>query len=234
MTIPEYIQSLKPTINRPYSVPTDAKKGAVIVETREIKDFGLIVKNHLHFLPKDYGLTVCHSYDNEKFVEEELKDIIGVNWLVIGSMEMNNANYNKLLTSSYFWNLIPYEKCLIFQADSLLLRKGIERFETFDYVGAPWLNNAMPKLGGNGGLSLRSKSKTLETINKFHFNQGAHGNEDVYYSMNLKGNKADKNIGMQFSVETIYFPKPIGLHAADKYLKPEQISEILTKSLEEL
>lgn len=234
MTIKEYIQEIKPTIDRPYSLLTDAKKGAVIVETRQIKDFGLIVKNHLHFLPKGWGLTVAHSYENEKFVEQELKDVTGVNWLVVGGQKLDANQYNNLLTSKYFWDLVPYEKCLVFQTDSLLLRKGIERFENYDYIGAPWIHPRMPRIGGNGGLSIRSKDKTLETIRKFHYNTAAHGNEDVFYSLNMKGNIADKNIGMQFSAETMFFPKPIGLHAADKHLKPEQLTEILTKSIEEL
>lgn len=234
MTISEYIQTLKPTIDHPYSIPTDAKKGAVIVETREIKDFGLIVKNHLHFLPNGWGLTVCHSKDNEEFIENELKDITGIHWMVVGNVEMNARGYNGLLTSPHFWNLIPYDKCLVFQADSLLLRKGIEKFENYDYIGAPWIHPGMPRIGGNGGLSIRSKANTLETINRLHYDNSVHGNEDLFYSMNLKGQKSDKNIGMQFSVETMYFPKPIGLHAADKHLRPEQLTEILMKSIKEV
>lgn len=234
MTISEYIEQTKQYFDRPYSLPIDTKKGAVIVETRKIKDFGLIVKNHLHHLPKGWGLTVCHSYSNEEFVESELTDIIGVNWLLIGNDELNAVRYNNLLTSSHFWNLIPYEKCLVFQSDSLLLRHGLEKFEHYDYIGAPWLHRNMPRIGGNGGFSLRAKDKTLEVISKFHYNNAAHGNEDVFYSLNMKGNVADKNIGMQFSSETIYFPKPIGIHAIDKYLTKEQITTILTNSINEI
>lgn len=234
MTTSEYIQAIKPTIDRPYSVMTNAKKGAVIVETRKIENFGLIVKNHLHFLPKGWGLTVCHSYENESFVEGELKDIIGVNWMVVGSDKLDANRYNQLLTSNHFWNLIPHETVLIFQSDSLLLRKGLELFENYDYIGAPWANRAMPRLGGNGGLSIRNKSKMLETIQRFHYNQVAHGNEDVYFSLNMNGSKPDKPISMKFSVETMYYPTPIGCHAMDKWLPKGQVSDILTKSIAEL
>lgn len=234
MTTSEYIQAIKPTIDRPYSIPTDAKKGAVIVETRKIENLGLIVKNHLHFLPKGWGLTVCHSYENEEFIENELKDIIGVHWMVVGADKLDATRYNNLLTSNHFWNLIPYETVLIFQSDSLLLRKGLEMFENLDYCGAPWIHRMMPRVGGNGGLSIRNKAKTLETIHKFHYNPMAHGNEDVYYSLNMAGSKADKNIGMKFSVETMFFPKPIGLHAADKWISEDQLTEILTNSIKEL
>lgn len=234
MTTSEYIQAIKPTIDRPYSVLTNAKKGAVIVETRKIENFGLIVKNHLHFLPKGWGLTVCHSYENESFVENELKDVIGVNWMVVGSDKLDANRYNQLLTSNHFWNLIPYETVLVFQSDSLLLRKGLDMFENYDYIGAPWANRAMPRLGGNGGLSIRNKAKTLETIQRFHYNQVAHGNEDVYYSLNMNGNKADKPVGIKFSVETMYYPNPIGCHAMEKWMPKGHVTEILTKSIEEL
>lgn len=234
MTVNEYIQAIKPTIDHPYSIPTDAKKGAVIVETRKIENFGLIVKNHLHFLPKGWGLTVCHSYENESFVEEELKDIIGVHWMVVGSDKMDASRYNQLLTSNHFWNLIPYDKVLVFQSDSLLLRHGLDMFQLFDYCGAPWLHRGMPSKGGNGGLSIRSKANTLDTIRTYHYNNQAHGNEDVFYSLNMQGSKNDKEMGKKFSVETMYYPTPIGCHAMEKHLTKEQVSEILTKSIAEL
>jgi hypothetical protein len=55
----------------------NSNKGAVIVETRQVKDFGLIVKNHLHFLPPHYGLTVFHANKNTNFVQNELNFFSG-------------------------------------------------------------------------------------------------------------------------------------------------------------
>ena len=54
----------------------------------------------------------------------------------------------------------------------------IEDFLKYDYVGAPWIH--LPNMnGGNGGFSLRKKSKMLEIISKNKYNNE---NEDVYFS----------------------------------------------------
>jgi hypothetical protein len=59
---------------------------------------------------------------------------------------------------------------LIFQLDTLLseqYKNNIYNFLDYDYVGAPWAFNHKV---GNGGLSLRKKSKMLEILNKESIN----------------------------------------------------------------
>ena len=77
---------------------------------------------------------------------------------------------------------------LVFQTDSLLCRRGIDEFDTWDYIGAPWRVDDLwcagkpwlTSVGGNGGLSLRSRRKTLECIDAIGYTRGQC--EDVYYA----------------------------------------------------
>ena len=89
MNASQYLNRLKPIIDREYRLPIQSLKGAAIVETRVVKDFGLIVKNHLHFLPKQYGLTVFCSNANAVYIEDQLKEVYGVNMVNIGNSSMN-------------------------------------------------------------------------------------------------------------------------------------------------
>lgn len=230
----DYLFKCSYKFNIEFSLPINTNKGAVIVETRNIKDFGLIVKNHLYFLPKDYGLTVFHSNANERYVKDQLHDVIRVNYQNIGEANLSASGYNTLLTSKHFWSIIPYQKVLIFQMDSLLLRNGVEFFEAYDYIGAPWYH--IGKEVGNGGLSLRSKKMMLDIINHVQYKESIHGNEDVYFSKLIKsvgGIIASTEVAAHFSVETMYYDRPIGIHAADKWLTKQQLETIYTNSISE-
>lgn len=134
---------------------------AVIVETRKVPGFGKIVRNHLQFLPADWKLEVYCSAENKTFVEQELLGLdyhIADNTVVI----KNTNDYNKLLMGLPFWEpLLKYERVLVFQTDSELLRPGIEEFLKWDYVGAPW---PFDMRGGNGGLSIRNPKAMYDCI----------------------------------------------------------------------
>lgn len=70
------------------------------------------------------------------------------------------------MTNINLYENIPTETFLIFQTDTLINPKYkdlIYEFIDYDYVGAPWISNGDV---GNGGLSLRKKSKMIEIIKK--------------------------------------------------------------------
>jgi hypothetical protein len=228
MLIKDYIEIIKPELSKlQFSIPETYDKCAVIVETRNIPNLDIIIKNHMFYLD-GWGLIVVHWNNNEDYILDCLKDIEGVK---LAKFEANSPDkYNRLLTGEAFWNMIPAEKVLIFQSDSLMLRCCVEDYLNYDYIGAPWAHIIIQ--GGNGGFSLRSKSACLEVIKEHKYDPSLYGNEDLYFSRFIK-NIAPKHICQQFSVETIYFPKPIGIHAVDKHLKPDEVSFILTESLKE-
>lgn len=139
---------------------TSAQYAAVIVETRPFEGFGQIVRDHLKHLPSGWALEVYCSNDNKAFLEQEL---MGMEYNIhAGYTVANTMDYNKILMSTGFWSyLTQYERVLMFQTDSELLRPGIEEFLKYDYVGAPWTVNTR---GGNGGLSIRNPKAMLKAI----------------------------------------------------------------------
>ena len=80
----------------------------------------------------------------------------------------NQNSYNNLLLTKEFWNLFNGEKILIYQSDSYIFKSNINDFLHYDYVGSPFITDYNMVLAkeqvGNGGLSLRSKSKMLEVL----------------------------------------------------------------------
>jgi len=135
--------------------------------------------------------------------------------------------YNKRLTSLEFWNQFEEENVLIIQHDSGILRKGIEDYFNYDFIGAPikWIN--FPAM--NGGFSLRKKSAMIEVISKIKYRNE---NEDLYFCNGLKqlnGNLPTFEVAQSFSCETMFNTGSLGYHAIEKYLTNEQINQIKTQ-----
>jgi hypothetical protein len=101
----------------------------------------------------------------------------------------------------------------------------------YDYVGAPWIfNNKV----GNGGLSLRKKSKMLEIINKCsdrkQFSPDQLNNEDVFFS-DICIDKVDIKLpsfedAKEFGIETVYSDNAFGVHKLWQYHNNKQIINI--------
>jgi len=139
------------------------------------------------------------------------------------------SGYNSLLTDEDFWfDLIRYEKVLIFQHDSGLLRHGIEEFLEYDFIGAPIAN--IPGCM-NGGLSIRNPEKMYIICNDLPYEgMSVHGNEDIYFCNRLRfysGNLPTKEVAQKFSVETIFGLGSLGYHAIDKYMTINEIDLIM-------
>lgn len=181
------------------------KYGALIIENRfDVKE---TINRHAKFLPQ--GWEIVHYCGSE----------------------IKTANdYNKLLTSIEFWKAVPFDKVLIFQHDSGLLRRGIQEFLGYDFIGAPLYHIDFPCM--NGGLSLRSKEAMIECVTQLPWNPSL-GNEDIYFCNLLKRmpnmNLPTKEVAQKFSVETIYSEGSLGYHAIDKYLTEEQCNTILNQ-----
>lgn len=195
------------------------KHAAVIVETRPLENLNRLIYSHTNKLPKDWDLVCFCSEENQHFMPECAKIIILPN-------SMSEYEYNKLLTSLWFWDQINYDKVLIFQHDSEIFHDWDSKFEQFDYIGAPW---KFQPHGGNGGLSWRSVEAMKWCINQTQWFPYM-GNEDIYFSNILqisgKYKLADRQTCSEFSCESIYQPGTFGAHAIDKYLTVEQCKEI--------
>ena len=207
------------------------KLAAVIAESRDIDSLHLIVHLHRRELPINTDLftfgfkdrirkDAFKRMDSNMVVVNEKCDIKGI------------EDYNRLLTSPIFWQRfldLGYDRVLIFQADSMLLRTGIQEFYEYDYVGASWTWNTDHI--GNGGLSLRNPKIMKEICEKFTWDGSR--NEDHWICEKMFthkiGNLAPIEVADKFSCEAKFIKGTLGYHAISKYLTPEQCSEIETQ-----
>jgi hypothetical protein len=189
---------------------------AVIVDTRPSKDLEYVCKNIWRFTTPEWGLQMFHNDENETFVKETLKDIPDVVFTNIKRPIKTMKDYSFLMTDPWFYEQIKTEKFLIFQTDSFILRPGIEEFLKWDYIGAPWPNRNKQTSVGNGGFSLRSKSRMLE-ICKLPRKDFTRHPEDLYYANNFQKIKgiqiADYETARKFSTEQIKGCDSFAFHA---------------------
>jgi len=197
----------------------NSTKACVIIEPRQHEFLEFVIKNVMYFLP-NWSLYIFHSKENKEYV----KDIIGpqnldqVHFIQITEGNIGIHEYNTLITSLHFWNIIDSEDILIFQTDSYIRKSGIECFLPYGFscVGAPWIWWPSNELqGGNGGFSLRKKSIMLKIIEQYPYNNRNHGNEDIYFSnhsISVGGKLPPVDISNVFSVETIYSIDPYATH----------------------
>lgn len=183
------------------------KLGAVIIDSRPLPEG--TINRHMKYLPGEWELF--H-----------------------GSLLMDNGiiGYNYTLTLLKFWETMSdkFDRVLIFQHDSGLLREGIDEFLEYDFIGAPIKHIQFPCM--NGGLSLRNPEAIIKCIKHEPYNYQIHGNEDVYFCnllLKLGGNLPTKEVAQKFSVETIYGLGSLGYHAMDKYLSKQQCETILNQ-----
>lgn len=141
----------------------------------------------------------------------------------------NAEDYNRILTDYQFWVLHQeYEKVLIFQHDSMILRPFDKEMFNYSYVGAPWMADApwarADRAGGNGGISLRDVKEHIKLLSIKHWTP-REGNEDVWFTKNLP-NVAPYEICSKFGVETEFKLGTCTYHAIDKHLTKKECSQI--------
>lgn len=198
---------------------------AAIVETRINYQLPAIIEQHMRFLPER---TELYIFTNEAGLSYYLKHCPKAQFVVIKNI--NNLNdYNRFMTSTTMWDILPDGHCLIFQHDSTMLRTGIEEFFKYDYCGAPW---KFQDHGGNGGYSLRRVEAMRYYTREYKWNPSL-GYEDVWLSNIMINDEmyslAPREVCKKFSCETIFELGTLGMHAISKYLTPEQVRQIKTQ-----
>jgi len=189
---------------------------AVIVEPRKHAALAHVLKNFLENLSDDWNILLFHGTQNIEYVNTILTTMGNpsrISLRNLGVANLTRPEYSRLLVSVDFNTSLPTETFLIFQTDALIFPKHkdlIYKFLEYDYVGAPWPGKHPASLG-NGGLSLRKKSKMLEIIAKNPYHGQA---EDVYFSTakNVTMHIPSHEEAMQFSVENIFSDVSFGCH----------------------
>ena len=204
---------------------------AVIIEPRPHNALEFCLTNFLESLDERFNFIIFHGNLNVEYLENILTTNLikyrhRITTINLHIDNLLSSDYSKLLVNETFYNYIPTEYFLIFQTDSMICTKNknyIYYFinKNYDYVGAPWRSG----LVGNGGLSLRKKSKMIEIINKIPYN-GC--NEDIYFS--VVSYRIGLNICLptfeeskKFSVETVFSDDTFGVHNPWKYLDSNEM-----------
>lgn len=197
------------------------KYTAIIVEPREHEALPFVLNNFLENLSEEWSIIIYHGNLNIDYLRNiihtdlsQYEDRLSFVHMQVDNLSRDEYS-NMLVYSKEFYSHIPTETFLIFQTDSMIFKKNkdlINEFLEYDYVGAPWgwYVNANGNNVGNGGLSLRKKSKMLEIMDtERHVNNDA---EDVYFSSSPKLYKPSFEKAKRFSVEHIFSEVTFGCH----------------------
>lgn len=195
------------------------KYTAVIVEPREHPALEFVLANFLENLPENWQILIMHGTKNRPFVENIIHSKLAgyQSRIQLHDLQVDNLTiqkYNELLVSREFHDQIPTEIFLVFQTDTMICKESgiqLDEFVKYDYVGAPMPH--IDGLVGNGGLSLRRKSKMLEIIEKCKYN--GQDPEDYYYANACKEvelAKPNRVTASRFSNEGEYSERSFGVH----------------------
>ena len=200
------------------------KYTAMIIEPRKHRALRYVLQNFLRNLSPEWGIIVFHGCNNKAYVENVVESIDNhrISLFNLQVEDLDAYAYSHLLISESLYAHIPTETFLVFQTDSIMLDENkhkLDLFLKYDYVGAPWamgINHG--GLVGNGGLSLRKKSKMLEIIRSKGY---VRVYEDDYFSKNIDSaiqyNVPSFEVAKDFSVETVYSESPFGVHKCWNY-----------------
>lgn len=208
---------------------------AILIEPRKSmqKALEFVVNNLLENLPPSWNIILFPGTENlnsvKAFVESKGNPRVTVK--DIGLNTMNTTSYNELMMSRRVLDEIPTEVFMVVQTDSLICKGGsdlLTKFMKYEYVGAPWNDrNAL----GNGGFSLRRKSKMLEILDKC---PRLNHNEDGFFSGGCEGaipSKPSPEEAEEFSIETIFNGKQsFGIHKAWHHM-PQNSAKLEEKCL---
>ncbi len=194
-------ERLTPFLDKKFPrIDRHSNKKAVLVETRILPHTEFVIKNTIQKLGKGWGHMIFCSKENIRQIRSICNDISLDIEIVVLKDEIKSGNdYNNLLLSLDFWNKITGDKVFIYQTDSFIFKSFRDEFLAWDYIGAPWQTplcsfDDLPqmKLLGNGGLSLRSTKKIIETLqeNTLLKNRTGYASEflpeDLYFSYHLQ------------------------------------------------
>jgi hypothetical protein len=201
------------------------KYTAVIIETRNHRALPFLIDNLLENLSEEWSIILFHGNLNRQLAQTLVQSRLSLVHTPVD--EMNTKSYNLFMKSPFLYEKIPTEIFLIAQCDSMIIprfKHFIDDFIKYDYVGAPWKN---PYLGrgnevGNGGFSLRRKSKMLEIIN-----MTKHGvtKEDLFFSCppKIKLSKPNTKQASRFSFESILVEESFSCHKPWMYLDHDEL-----------
>lgn len=223
--------TLPPLRSLKLSFPKHSDKAVVMIEPRCHEDLEYVIRNASFHLENQWSLIIYHGTTNKSFIKEKLHGLSNIRYKSLYTDNLTIAEYNQLLLNKKFWKYFKqksYKTVLILHTDALILKKGINQFIQWNYIGAPWKEGHIQNLRvGNGGFSIHSVKHTLKAIHN-HVNQYENNNEDVFYSTYINGIPSAE-IASHFASETILNPNSLGLHKIYAYHSNEDVLNTLIK-----
>ena len=208
------------------------KYTAIIIEPREHKALKFVLNNACDCLTNEWKIILFYGNNNIEYVTKIVDELNGIfdNKIMMVNLKIDNLNlleYSKLLaTKSIIYDYIYSEIFLVFQTDSMIFKQNshlINNYLDYDYVGSPWqitnyLYTKNSDFIGNGGFSLRNKTKMLEIIEKINWYDiidPLYQLEDLYFSRKydtIDVKKPDYETAKIFSVGEMYSELAYGCH----------------------
>lgn len=167
--------------------------------------------------------------DSVPFRRAMENNAIEIRFLPPGTALTDGTLYSQFMGSTWFWEQVQHAaRVLMFQTDSIICAnsdKRVEDFLEYDFIGAP----IRPENGRgyNGGLSLRNPKLFLNITKEEAINWV----EDQWFYQRAEARVKDGvrlpsvDIAKTFSVETVFYNRPLGYHQPHRYL-PEHIESI--------
>jgi hypothetical protein len=250
-----YLEKIR-TMQMPNDIKFNSNNEAVLIEYRILPHVEVLLRNTILQLGNKWSYTIICGRENYSFMKQ-MAGSVDKNIKVVNSnhKESSQNEYNILLLSKQFWHLLTGEKILIYQEDSFIFKSNIDDFLSWDYIGAPFAFKCIePHNVGNGGFSLRSKSKMLEVLTNCPINEIDYNNfssnvlqykrkqfldlipEDVYFSQSMQvhniGKVSDFETATKFSSETFYDKDSLGMHCM--WYSCKNWKDVLTQYFEKL
>jgi hypothetical protein len=137
---------------------------AVFIEFRRLEHTELLIRNCIVKLGEKWTYTIICGNNNYLFYKIMCEKINrNINIINIKCENMSQNEYNNFLLQEKFWNLLTGKKILIYQEDSFIFKYNIDDFTEWDFIGAPIIS-LKDIYSLNGGLSLRTRTKMIQTI----------------------------------------------------------------------
>lgn len=187
-------------IEIPYFTKNNANE-AVFIEYRILPHVDFLIRNTILKLNETWSHTVICGNLNYEYMKKICTEISpNIKVIYTDFNNLPSSDYSRFLVSKKFWDLLYGEKILIYQEDSIIFNNNINDFLHFDFIGAPFLKsqNDTRNLVGNGGLSIRTKKKMIEVIDRININQTRFESSTIEYMGRIKAN---------FPPEDVYFSK---------------------------
>lgn len=173
-----------------------------------------------------HGESRIHAYTNkQRKIQKDKKrptswTLDGLPAPLVNSREL----FSLLMTNATWYETIPGgDMILIFHSDSIACskpRRRMQEYLKYDLAAPPWPTRWGVGIAGNGGFSLRRKSKMIEYIKNYNFKltpaqRSAHKPrhpEDVFFANSKTFKYPSRKDLEEFGVEHIYNAAPMGMH----------------------